>query len=742
MTQNIATVEQLAVDNIHNYQFYETDPSTLANLFGNTDLDQFFKTGYDKRIKLSARHFCRNKTNDTHGYSSYYSRNSYDYHYTHRNNKPADAELVTKPVVVFMKPANDFQNYDRTGHRYGKNTDMSKHVVRCGMIPSCGDLLWSAGEGRGSANFIVEFDIDGRRATILTTYLMAKQLLGVHINRDLTYGFDNGTSPITNAAAIIKASAQGRYRYHNDPPEEKILALNVPSTLSSWYFCDTQGDSIDNFFAGYFAETPMEEDPPLAGIKKTWEKMRPFLAELRLQHPLHYLTLRSMCIASNKSVDTVKVSSVFNDSFVNATKAQDVYEAIEQAVEFVINDPEQEQGYYHYRRYDWKELVKGLGSYKAKRKQALQSSSTRAFAKLMEDYEFLQMNEEKYPLTTAAIKEGRVPVSTFFRKSEQYFLLNDNWQLWEEMLTKYPEEASELANEVKGRTTYEKDLMSYFQFVLRTLPKYLEKHTGYKWECKPKLVTSENELEPPVEGENGVAKKRSALTPIVDNEARTVEVPYASLAIAGRQTTYCYSHDYHVLTEGFSFNGNAVTDELEVKLNGRDDYGLMFYTLTGSAQGRGYPSFLIIFERLKQKGKTRVHFHRVHPSRSKSGDYNPIHNWIKVCYNYMAGNVNKNNIKAQQGDLFFVAQDENAKLTFGDFQVNSCDGHTFDEQVQFAEYDKAAKTNILGYVKLDKELWLRHQEHDDVKVPVGVYAIHQCRSWEANPKGVWSLRID
>jgi hypothetical protein len=740
MTQT-ATFEQLAIENLESYQFYPAATSTTANLFGSSDLEQLLKTNYDKRITLSAHHFSKNKF-ESHRDAYGYGYNRYDYHYSNRSNKPSDAELVQCPVVVFMKSGGGFNNYDRKDHRFGKNSELAACVVRCGMLPYCGDLLWNVGGGHGSANFFVEFDIDGRKVTMLTTFLMAKQLLGIKVNPNLTYSFDNGTCPITNAEQIINAGKKDRYRSrYSEDPEDKILALNVPSMLSNWYFADTLGDSIDNLFKGYFATTPIEEDPPLVGIKKTWEKMRPFLTDLRLQYPMHYLTLRSLCLGSKASVDTVKVSSVFNESFANVESMEDIHNAVQKAVEFVTTGEEADEEWrYRYRRFDWKELVKGLGSYKDKRKQAIKSNSSRAFAKLMEDYEFLQLDEASFPLTTAAIKEGRVPVSTFFRKSEQYFLLNDNWSLWEEMLAKYPEEASELANEVKGRTTYEKDLMSYFNFVLRTLPKYLEKHTGYKWECKPRLVTSESELEPPAEGDNGVAKKRSALTPTVDNEARTVEVPYASLAIAGRQTTYCYSHDYHVLTEGFSFNGNAVTDELEVKLNGRDDYGLMFYTLTGSAQGRGYPSFLIIFERLKQKGKTRVHFHRVHPSRSKGGDYNPIHHWIKVCYNYMAGNVNKNNIKAQQGDLFFVAQDNPPE--FGEFEVNACDGHTFDEAVKFAEYDKAAKTNILGYVKLDKDLWLRHHEHDDVKVPEGVYAIHQCRSWEANPKGVWSLRID
>lgn len=33
-------------------------------------------------------------------------------------------------------------------------------------------------------------------------------------------------------------------------------------------------------------------------------------------------------------------------------------------------------------------------------------------------------------------------------------------------------------------------------------------------------------------------------------------------------------------------------------------------------------------------------------------------------------------------------------------------------------------------------------EHMNRTIPAGNYEIRQCRSWEANPKGIWSLRID
>ena len=281
--------------------------------------------------------------------------------------------------------------------------------------------------------------------------------------------------------------------------------------------------------------------------------------------------------------------------------------------------------------------------------------------------------------------------------------------------------------------------MSYFYFVLDRLPRYLKRHTGKDWKCYPKVINSSQELDPPKEGDNGVAKSRSALTPIVDNEKNTVIVPYVSMAInGGYGTTYCYGLDYMVLEEGYTFQGNVVRNEVEKELNGRDDYGLMFYTLTGTAQGRGYPTFLIIFERLTSS--TKVHFHRVHPSRSKDGSYSPINIWTKGCYNWMVGNIPYNKIKAQQGDLAFVSID---KLPDGETKpVTSYDHHTFAVPVPFVEYTKKEKSNVLGYVNIGIDTSLTHTEHMKRNIPAGLYEIRQCRSWEANPKGVWSLRID
>src|SRR5574343_367430 len=239
----------------------------------------------------------------------------------------------------------------------------------------------------------------------------------------------------------------------------------------------------------------------------------------------------------------------------------------------------------------------------------IKKKATGAFNKIMADLDFIKIDQEKYPLTYNAVMNGEIPINTFFRKSgETYFMFNDNWVLWEQMLLEYKDIAIEIAASASARTTYEKDIMSYFHFVLNALPEYLGKHTGKKWKGIPKFVNSSNELDIP--REDGTTKTRSALTPTVDNDNLTITVAYVAMKIYGQQTQYCYALDYNILTRGLSYKGNVVTNELEYKLNGRDDYGLMFYTLTGSSTATGYPTFLIIFERLENN--TRVHFHRTH----------------------------------------------------------------------------------------------------------------------------------
>lgn len=506
--------------------------------------------------------------------------------------------------------------------------------------------------------------------------------------------------------------------------------------------------NMDRFLRAIAKEWP-HTDVKMSGISKTWKKISSLIENVKLVDPLAFCALRSIAAESNRSIDGVKVSVIFNEMFKGVDPEAD------NATEEVLRlgqafwkggqktEPENDWDNFKYDPNDewlanFDTAFKNTPYFLDKRKQVLRRQGNRAFTLLTREVENLGVDEKKYPVTAKAIKNGEIPLGCFFRKSEQYFVFNDNYALWEGMLRKHKDVALEIAEEAASRTKYEKDLMSYFYFVLHRLPKFLKRHTKEKWTCVPRLVKDANELEAPEADENGVVRQRSALTPHVDNQNKVVSVPYAHLRVPGAFTQYCYGLDFNVLSEGQSFNGNVVTTELEKKLNGKDDYGLMYYTLTGSASAQGYPTFLIIFERL-QNGTTRVHFHRTHPFRSKQGDYNPIHNWIKGCYNWMAGNVPFKDIIQQQGDLMFVRHDKKVEYTT---EVNEYDSHRFNAPVRFAEPNKSADKNILGFMATDVDMPLKHLEHDAVVIPAGEYQIRQCRSWEANPRGIWSLNID
>lgn len=479
------------------------------------------------------------------------------------------------------------------------------------------------------------------------------------------------------------------------------------------------------------------QDP--GGIKKVYERLAPFYEELCASEEVFLMAAYHTILAeANRTINGVKVSKYFNSYFDDA-KTYEEFKAKLQAIfeSFSKDDPND----WRFKYYKFDELFAKLPGYGELRKTAIQSQSGRALNKMMADVEFLNFDEERFPLLAELVRDGSIPVSAFFRKEgeEAFFLFNNNWQLFEEFLQKHRQAGIELANMASKRTTYEKSFMSYMFFVLYALPEYLKKHTGKDWTCLPKIVKSASELEPDRSANGGTIKKRSALTPIVDNEKCTVVVPYACLQIAGRSTTYTYSLNYSLIERGLSIDGDVSMIDVEEKLNGRDDYGLMFYTLTGSAQGRGYPSFLIIFERLAGD-ETRVHFHRVHPLRSKDGDNNPVNDWIRTCYNWMVGNVNADLIVAQQGDLAFVKID---KLPEGEqTMVDSYDSHCFQHGVAFVPYTKKAASNVLGYFDIALDTVLKHSEHVAITVPAGIYELRQCRSWEANPKGIWTLRID
>ena len=359
----------------------------------------------------------------------------------------------------------------------------------------------------------------------------------------------------------------------------------------------------------------------------------------------------------------------------------------------------------------------------------------------------------EFPLLRAAIESGDIPTSVFHQPSGEP--VNVEFDLWEKALQQkgWAKVIYNIAKTASRRGTYEKDISPYLAFLFR-IPKYLKTHTGKKWKAMPVFVESQMDLEMNEADENGTVKRRSAMTPVADNTTCIITVPYVALSVSGVRTQWCYSRFYHLFEEGFTDpeSGGIVTKDFEPELNGRDDYGLMYYTLTGTDTARGYPTFLIIFERLGDE--TRVHFHRVRPQRIKDGKHTPACQLVEACYQYMAGNIPASDITAQQGDLIFVRHPndpikaqaktkgarEGTVLEFESHRMASV-----SPGAVLKLYESTAKTpaNRLGFLWAPGGLNVTHPEHQNLEGLVeGWYEIRRCRTFEASPRGIWSLTID
>lgn len=360
--------------------------------------------------------------------------------------------------------------------------------------------------------------------------------------------------------------------------------------------------------------------------------------------------------------------------------------------------------------------------------------------------ESLGVDPIKYPKLNAALTKGQIS-RMVFQQPVTLAPVNREYAIWEKALARkgWSDTIFDICANVSGRSTYERDFTSYLSFLFK-IEKYLDRHTEgrKKWTAQPKFVQSQFELEMDEETE-GTSKRRSALTPEADNETRTITVPYAAMSISGFNTTYCYSRHYSVFEEGMMDpeSEGIVVQDLEPKLNGRDDYGLMFYTLTGSYTNRGYPTFLIIFER--RTVGTFVHFHRVHPCRKKSGIQTPACDLVEACYQYMAGNVPAADVAAQQGDLIFLRTAQVGTAVLEPYSVAEFESHRFVAEggVQLFESTAKSPRNRLGYLKVSAPLSVRHPEHEDLEgLAEGIYEIRRCKSYENNPVAQWTRTID
>lgn len=373
----------------------------------------------------------------------------------------------------------------------------------------------------------------------------------------------------------------------------------------------------------------------------------------------------------------------------------------------------------------------------------------------------LGISEEKHPTLFGLVAAGDIPLSIFHAPGNKQHIINNEFDLWEKALTTpgWKDPIVGIAKDVSRRTTYDKPVTPYLAFLMWTLPRYLDRVAprpkGGSWSCVPKFVESQWELEMDEASEEGTVKRRSAMTPVADNETGVVTVPYLSMAVHGRMTTYCYSGKYYVSNQGETdpLGDGVWTHDYVEKLNGRDDYGLMFYTLIGTDRNTGYPSFLIILERLQKRQKstgleTRVHFHRVRPNRSKNGVPTPTNQLVEECYRYMAGNVRAEEIENQQGDLIFIRVEKPGTAVEDPVPVRSFESHAFiplegSKPCTVIRSTAKSPTNRLGYLHSDTPFKVEHPEHEDIeRLDAGWWEIRRCKSFEANPTAVWSLTID
>lgn len=507
-------------------------------------------------------------------------------------------------------------------------------------------------------------------------------------------------------------------------------------------------DSLDVFWH-HWLNCQLIDNVPTKGIKAAESKkeIKENLDKLMQQEPLLYKFYQ--WLHDEKTVGGITNNSLLSAMILSTGKDYDaLVKELRKTINFVSSKDFQPKNYYlnEIKR----KICLTFSAAKEKDEKRREHAEWYLCKSNKEKALGLGVDENKHPLLLKAIGEGDIPLNVFHNPGNQLQLVNAEFDIWEKALNRegWPEVISEIAKDVSRRSTYDKNITPYLSFLF-LIEKYLDKHTkdtnqALSWKAMPKYVDSQWELEM-VEAEQGqTSKRRSALTPVADNETKTITVPYAGIAIGGRQTTYCYSSHYYVFQENMidPESNSVITRDLEEKLNGRDDYGLMFYTLDGTARNQGYPTFLVIFER--RTAGTFVHFHRVHPNRTKNGINTPACRLVEECYRYMAGNVRAEEIAAQQGDLIFI-KDENHKP--GELKaVAEFESHKFvsqgDNPVMLEANTSTSVKNRLGFVYCDSGFELQHPEHEWLKLESGWYEVRRCKSFEANPQAVWSYVVD
>ena len=124
-------------------------------------------------------------------------------------------------------------------------------------------------------------------------------------------------------------------------------------------------DSLSNLFRGMVnPKSGVLTEMDLGGVKKVHDVVYPIILELGQEDPLWLMAYRTFLANAQRTINSVKVSSVFNEAFKNPT-VESVKEVLGKFIKC---------------RNKWgefEELIDRLDGYKDRRKKALKANTTR-----------------------------------------------------------------------------------------------------------------------------------------------------------------------------------------------------------------------------------------------------------------------------------------------------------------------------------------------------------------------------